>query len=174
MSEMGFYLLPAGKLLKKNKNSRLKNFSARYIDSFYRNLANNIDNFIGSDFYGRIAYDSNISSEEVQKCILAISDFPKGIQTDISRSGSRSRTIYTSTIYTSCLLIYLPNHHQKDFLNLFNHHRDCIALLVIFIFLHNFLLQVLIIKDYLEIYLVHRHRHLLEKMKKFRTAFGKS
>ena len=84
MSEMGFYLLPTGKLhKKKNKKSRLKNFSARYIDSFYRNLANNIDNFIGSDFYGRIAYDSNIPSEEVQKYILATSDFPKGIQTDI-------------------------------------------------------------------------------------------
>ena len=50
MSEMGFYLLPTGKFLKKNKKSRLKNFPAGYVGSFYRNLADNVDNFIGSDF----------------------------------------------------------------------------------------------------------------------------
>ena len=37
----------------------------------YRNLADNVDNFIGSDFYWRIANDSNMPSEDVQKYILA-------------------------------------------------------------------------------------------------------
>ena len=51
------------------------------------------------------------------------------------------------------------NHH---------HHHDLIIRLVIFIFLHNFHLQILAIgtKDYLEIYLVHRHRLLLGKKAK--------
>ena len=60
-----------------------------------------------------------------------------------------------------------------------NHHRDLIILLGIFIFLHNFHLQILTIetKDYLEIYLIHRHRLLLEKEKKarlFRIVFKKN
>ena len=84
MSEMGFYSLPTGKLHKKTKKGRLKNFSAGYVGSFYRYLADNVNNFIGSDFYGRIANDSNVPSEDVQKYILATSDFVKGIQTDIN------------------------------------------------------------------------------------------
>ena len=57
MSDMGFYSLPTGKLRKKPRQNRLKNFPAGYVGSFYRSFANNIDNFIGSDFYGRIAKD---------------------------------------------------------------------------------------------------------------------
>ena len=51
MSDSGFYLLPTNKLQKKEKTNRLKNFPAGYVDSFYRNLADNVDNFVGSDFY---------------------------------------------------------------------------------------------------------------------------
>ena len=81
---MGFYLLPTGKLHKNTKKSRLKNFPAGYVGSFYGNLANNVDNFWGSDFYGKIANDSDIPPEDLQKYILATSDFAKGIQTDIN------------------------------------------------------------------------------------------
>ena len=49
---MGFYSLPTGKLYTKNRKSRLKNFPAGYVGSFYRNLADNVDNFLDSDFYG--------------------------------------------------------------------------------------------------------------------------
>ena len=35
MSEMGFYLLPTGKLTKKTKKKKLKNFPAGYVGSFY-------------------------------------------------------------------------------------------------------------------------------------------
>ena len=52
--------------------------------SFYRNLADNVDNFLGSDFYGKIASDANIPPKEVQKYILATSDFAKGMHTDIN------------------------------------------------------------------------------------------
>ena len=73
----------------------LENFTreqkAGYVDSFYRNLADNVDNFIGSDFYGRIANDSNIPPEDVQKYILATSDFAKGMQTDINHYVTRDR-----------------------------------------------------------------------------------
>ena len=59
--------------------------------SFYRSLADNIDNFVGSDFYSRIAADSDISKEDVQKYILATSDFAKSIQTDINHYVTRDR-----------------------------------------------------------------------------------
>ena len=91
MFEMGFYLLPTGKLHRKTKKSRLKNLPAGYVGSFYRNLADGVDNFLGSHFYGRIANDSNIPSEDVQKYILATSDFAKGMQTDINHYLTRDR-----------------------------------------------------------------------------------
>ena len=51
MSEMGFYSLPTGKLhQKKLKKSRLKNFPGGSVGRFYRNLADNADNFIGQIF----------------------------------------------------------------------------------------------------------------------------
>ena len=84
MSDIGFYSLPTGKLYKKIKQRRLKNFPAGYVGSFYRNLAYNVDNFLGPVFYGQIANDYNILSEDVQKYVLATSDFARGVQTDIN------------------------------------------------------------------------------------------
>ena len=89
MSESGFYLLPTNKLYKKENTRQLKNFSAGYVGNFYRNLADNIDN--GSDFFSRITADANIPREDVQKYILATSDFPKSIQTDINHYVTRDR-----------------------------------------------------------------------------------
>ena len=60
--------------------------------NFYRNLADNVDDFLGSDFYGRIANDANIPSEDIQKYILAPSDFAKGMQNDINHYVTRDRT----------------------------------------------------------------------------------
>ena len=60
MSDIGFNSLPTGKLHKKPWQNGLKNFPAGYVGRFYRNLADNVDKFVGSDFYGRIANDSNI------------------------------------------------------------------------------------------------------------------
>ena len=51
---------------------------------------------MGSDFYGRIANDSNIPSEDIRKYILATSDFAKGMQTDINHYVTRDRINNTS------------------------------------------------------------------------------
>ena len=89
MSDTGFYSLPTDKLYQKPETSRLKSFPAGYVGSFYRNLADNLDSFLGSDFYGRITNDTDIPSEDVQKYILATSDFAKGMQTDINHYLTR-------------------------------------------------------------------------------------
>ena len=89
MSDKGFYSLPTGKLYTKTEMKRLKNFPASYVGSFYRNLADNVDNFLSSDFYGRITNDVDIPPEDVQKYILATSDFAKGMQTDINHYVTR-------------------------------------------------------------------------------------
>ena len=86
-----FFLFPTGKLHKKEKQKKLKNFPAGYVGNFYRNLADNVDNFLGSEFYGRITNDANSTSANVQKCILATSDFAKGIQTDINHYVTKDR-----------------------------------------------------------------------------------
>ena len=84
MSDSGFFLSPTNKLYKKENTRRLKNFPAGYVRNFYRNLADKIDNFTGSDFYSRTASDADLPKEDVQKYILATSDFAKSIQTDIN------------------------------------------------------------------------------------------
>ena len=58
MTESGFYLWPTNKLYKKEKTHQLKNFPAGYVGSFYKNLSDNVDNFLGSDFYSRITADA--------------------------------------------------------------------------------------------------------------------
>ena len=82
MSDTGFFLLPTNKLHTKENTKRLKNFPAGYGGSFYRNLADRIDT--SSDFYINIANDANIPKEDVQKYLLATSDFAKSMQTDIN------------------------------------------------------------------------------------------
>ena len=84
--------MPRNILYKKENTKRLKNFPAGYVGSFYRNLADNVDNFTGSDFYSRITADADIPREDVQKYILATSDFAKSIQTDINHYVTRDRT----------------------------------------------------------------------------------
>ena len=91
MSDPGFFLLPKNKLYKKENTWRLKNFPTGYVGNFYRNLADNMDNLTGSDFYSRIAADASIPKEDVQKYILATSDFAKSIQTDINHYVTRDR-----------------------------------------------------------------------------------
>ena len=91
MCETGFYSLPTGKLHKTPRQSRLKNFPAGYVGSFYRNLADNVDNLLGSGFYGQIANDANIPSEEIQKYIVGTSEFEKAMQNDINHYVTRDR-----------------------------------------------------------------------------------
>ena len=88
---MSFISLPMGKRYKKPEKVKLKNFPAGYIGNFYRNLVDNIDDFLGSDFYGKIANNRDIPSEDVQKYILARSDFAKGMQTDINNYITKDR-----------------------------------------------------------------------------------
>ena len=69
----------------------MQNFTFVYVGNFYRNLADNVNNFIGSEFYGITADDSNRPPENVKKYILVTSDFAKGIQTDINHYLTRDR-----------------------------------------------------------------------------------
>ena len=88
---MSYISLTAGKLHKKPEKIKLNIFLAGYVGIFYRNLADNADNFLGSEFYGKIANDANIPSKDVQKYILATSNFSKGIQPNINNYGTRGR-----------------------------------------------------------------------------------
>ena len=88
---MSFISLSTGKLYKEREKRKLKNFPAGYMGRFYRNLADIIDNLLRSDFYGHITNDYNIPSEDVQKYILATSDFAKTIQTDIKHYVTKDR-----------------------------------------------------------------------------------
>ena len=64
---MSFISLRTGKFYKERETKKFKNFPAGYVGRFYKNLADNVDNFLGSDFYGQITNDCNIPSENVQK-----------------------------------------------------------------------------------------------------------
>ena len=86
-----FCLFTDGQAIQKNLKKKLKNFPAGYLGRFYRNLAENVDSFLGSDFYGRIANDADIPTDGVQKYLLATSDFSKGMQDDINHYVTRDR-----------------------------------------------------------------------------------
>ena len=90
MTNTGFYLLPTNKLYKKGNTKRLKNFPAGYVGNFYRNLNNRVDN-VQSNFLSAISADTNIPKDDVQKYLLATSDFAKSVQTDINHYVTRDR-----------------------------------------------------------------------------------
>ena len=90
MTDTGFYLLPTNKLYKKENSKRLKNFPAGYVGNFYRNLADRVDN-VQSSFLSAISSDINIPKDNVQKYLLATSDFAKSMQTDINHYVTRDR-----------------------------------------------------------------------------------
>ena len=90
---MSFILLSMGSLYKKPEKKKLKNFPAGYFGKFYRNLADNVDNFLDSEFYGRIANAAENPSNDVQNYILATSDFAKVMQTDINHYVTKDRSL---------------------------------------------------------------------------------
>ena len=90
MTNTGFYLLPTNKLYKKENTERLKNFPAGYVGNFYRNLNDRVDN-VQSNFLSVISADTNIRKNDVQKYLLATSDFAKSMQTDINHYVNRDR-----------------------------------------------------------------------------------
>ena len=75
--------------IKKENTWRLKSFPAGYVGNFYRNVTDNIN--ADSDFYSRIAADTDTPKEDVQKYLLGTSDFAKSIQTDINHYVTRDR-----------------------------------------------------------------------------------
>ena len=90
MSDTGFYLLPTNKLYKKENTKVLKNFPAGYVRNFYRNLSDRVNN-AQSNFLSAISNDTSIPKDNVQKYLLATSDFAKSIQTDINHYVTRDR-----------------------------------------------------------------------------------
>ena len=86
----GFISLLTGKLYTKIE-TKLNNFPAGYVGRFYRDLANNVDSAGSSDFYGRIANDADIPSDDIQKYLLATTDFAKVMQNDINHKVTCDR-----------------------------------------------------------------------------------
>ena len=89
---MSFASLPTGKLHKKPEKKGLKNLAAGYVGKFYWKLPDNVDHdFLGSEFYGKIANDYDIFSDDVQKYNLATSDFAKGMQSGINNYVTKGK-----------------------------------------------------------------------------------
>lgn len=68
---MSFISLSTRKLHKKAETKKLKDFPTGCLGWFYRNLADNVDNFIGYDYNGKVANDANIPSEDLKKYMFA-------------------------------------------------------------------------------------------------------
>ena len=90
MSDTGFYVLPTNKLFKKEDTKRLKHFPVGYVRNFYRNLADKVDN-VQNNFLSAISGDKNIPKDDIQKYLLATSDFAKSMQTDINHYVTKDR-----------------------------------------------------------------------------------
>ena len=55
---MAFISLSTGKLHKKAKTKKLKNFPVGYVGKFYRNFGQNIDSSVNENFSCKIANDA--------------------------------------------------------------------------------------------------------------------
>ena len=62
---MSFISLPTSKLHKKPKTKKPKNVLVGYVGKFYRNFAQDIGSSVNQDFYGKIANDAEVPSEDV-------------------------------------------------------------------------------------------------------------
>ena len=58
---------------------------------FYRNLAGDIDGAVGSNYYSRIANNVEIPSSDLQKYLLATSNFSNRIQNNINHYVMRDK-----------------------------------------------------------------------------------
>ena len=62
----------------------MTNFPVGYLGKFYKNLAQDNDSSINQKFCSKIAKNAESLSEDVQKYILATSDFAEDMQDDIN------------------------------------------------------------------------------------------
>ena len=58
---------------------------------FYRNLAQDINSSVNEHFFGKIANNAETPSEDVQKYLLATSDFTEDMQDNINLNFTRDR-----------------------------------------------------------------------------------
>ena len=89
-----FYFFTYRKIAQKTKSkkkNKLKKISAGYIEKLYKNLAQNVNSAVGHEFYGRVATDTTMSMEDIQKYLLATSDNGRGMQDDINLYVTRDR-----------------------------------------------------------------------------------
>ena len=91
MLKMSFISLSTGRLHKKIETKKLKIFPADFVGRFYSDLANNVDSAVNSNFYGRIANEVDIPSEDVQKYLLTTIGSTKGMQGNINLYVMRVR-----------------------------------------------------------------------------------
>ena len=87
---MTFISLTTGKLHTKDEK-KIKTFLAGYVGRFYRDLENNDNSAVDSDFHGTITNNTDIPSEDVQKYLSIPSNFAKGMQDDINLYVTRDR-----------------------------------------------------------------------------------
>ena len=86
---MTFYCWPMGKLNKKNKVKNLNNLSSNFETDFYKNLLENVDSSLDSDFQRKIV--SEAPSKDFKNYLLTTSEYGKQIQEDIDLYITRDR-----------------------------------------------------------------------------------
>lgn len=121
---MSFRSLPTGKLYKPEK-LRLKKLPAGCIGRFCKNLADNVDIFLDSQFYGSIA----------NEYIHATSDFAKGIQTDFDHYVKKDRinnASFRQKLDPISKNIIRDKIHSNLFLEIFQHLMQKIQLFVLY------------------------------------------
>ena len=91
MTQREFYIFTDWQNTQRRKDQKIKNFPAAYVGKFYRNLAGDIDGAVGSNYYSRIANDVEIPSSDLQKYLLATSNFSNRIQNNSNHYVMRDK-----------------------------------------------------------------------------------
>ena len=88
---MSYFLLPRGKLHKKEEIKKLNNLTFNYSSLFYKDRANYVDVDLPSTVANKILAEGQPLTDDIKNFLLGTSDYAKGIQSDIDLYVTRDR-----------------------------------------------------------------------------------
>ena len=88
---MSYFLLPRGKLHKKEEIKKLNNLTSNYSSLFYKDRANYVDVDLPSTVANKILAEGQPLTDDIKNFLLGTSDYAKGIQSDIDLYVTRDR-----------------------------------------------------------------------------------
>ena len=89
--KVSYFSLPLVKLHKKEETKKLNNLTSNYSRLFYKDRANDIDTDLLSTVANKILSEGQPLTDDIKNFLLGMSNYAKGIQSDIDLYVTRGR-----------------------------------------------------------------------------------